>query len=164
MHFPINGLTSKVYVGCKGDEMEIGLIECSAYQPTKWMKGTARTLVYYGGRGWGRGWGGWQQEQQLSQPQGVLECSCRGRDCTRGGSIQGGPTDSTILHPIPKYGAGSWLTFKIDFDAKTVEFYKNGEHIYKSDPNVFPKEQCYFVGQMDTGRDWFYVEEDIADF
>merc|ERR1719356_2117598 len=105
-----------VFCGYKGDEMEIGLIEHSAYRPNKWMKGVQQTLVYYGSRKWG----GWGHTRSTDTDTGSnLECDCRGTDCYVGGSIQGGP-NGVVVHPIPKYEGGDWLTFKIDFDAKTV--------------------------------------------
>ena len=91
------------------------------------MKGVQHTLVYYGGRKWG----GWGHTRSTDTDTGSnLECDCRGTDCYVGGSIQGGP-NGVVVHPIPKYEGGDWLTFKIDFDAKTVQFEKNKELIYK---------------------------------
>ena len=148
---PTTGKVSvNVYCGYKGDEMWIGLIECSDFRPDHYYRCKPRTLSYYGGRG-------------RNRPAANAKCpeywgKCDGSDCSAGGSIQGG-TKRVIVHPIAAYVAGDWITFKIDFDAKTLEFYHNGQFVWKVESDAFPNEQCYFVGQVDTRKDWLFIEQ-----
>ena len=150
---PMTGkIAINVLCGYKGDEMWFGLIECTRFNPADYVKAKKRTLLYYGARG-------------RNRPAKDAKCSeywgkCDGSDCEAGGSIQGGP-QRVIKHPIKAYVAGDWLTFQIDFDAKTVEFYHDGQFVYKSESTGFPKEQCYFMGQVDAPKDWFYIEQCI---
>lgn len=156
MALPMTGkMAVNVFCGYKGSEMWFGLIGCKKFKSVM-MKPSVRaessTLLYYGGRG-------------RNRPPKDAKCHefCNGSDCMAAGSIHGGP-QRVIQHPVKAYVAGDWLTFKIDFDAKTVEFYQNGEFVYKSESSVFPQEQCFFMGAVDTRNDWFYIEQCIPDF
>ena len=104
--------------------MWLGLMQCDAWKPAYSLRNHQQTLCYCAG---------WSGED---------------------GSIQGRAEDEDddIQSDISPYGAGDWICFNIDFDAKTVEFYLGDKLQYKSNSDVFPEGECYFVGELDTVR------------
>eukprot|EP01083_Nonionella_stella_P050791 134995_1 len=133
----------------KGDEMWFGVVENSHYRPTRNTGCQEHALWYYGGR-----------ERSTRSYGGSPNDECRGwgsgRDCNHGG-IQG--SHQVIKHPIESYSAGDWICFEIDMQNKEMWFYKNGVLQYKADSEWFPEGDCYFVGQLDTNVDKFYIEQ-----
>ena len=135
----------------KRDETWIGLIECDAFHPSHIWRRKRRALLYYGGRG-------------RNRPSDGRKCHqhCRGSDCYVGGSIHGGQKIGQVIqHPIPMIVAGDWLSFHIDFDAKTVQFYHGEQLQYTTKPEEFPAGKCYFAVTLDRPQDVFYVEQGV---
>lgn len=158
---PMTGrIVINVFCGYKGDELWLGLYRVDQYGPEHNMGTNKDTLCYYGGAGTYRPMDN-DPCHEWCGGQGVVEWS----GCTHG-SIHGKNENgigAVIKHPIAAYVAGDWISFKIDFDAKTIGFYNNGQLVFTSNPSVFPMEQCYFAVELDDDGDVFYIEQGIPD-
>ena len=119
----------------KGDEMWLGFIRKSAYNPTSSVRCHAHGIFYYGGR----------ESDMKSHGPNINDLCIMDEykeddndivglyggqyysDCNHG-SIQG--NRKVIKHPLDSYTTGDWINFKIDLGNKTVVFYKNGIEQY----------------------------------
>eukprot|EP01084_Bolivina_argentea_P209813 357316_1 len=164
-----------VYCFEKKDELWVGLVSKSSYHPSRSCRtyknhfyyGTKQIylndgIFYYGGK-----------QNRIYIYGGRLNDMCSAenpiynkydyykinRDCNHG-SIQG--SDLVIYHPLSSYSAGDWMNFEIDFQNKSIVFYKNGIKQYQlENSKYFPEEECYFMVEVDRRGDKIYIEQTI---
>eukprot|EP01084_Bolivina_argentea_P080128 145184_1 len=139
----------------KGDELWLGLIRKSQYNPSTYYRTHKHGLFYYGGR-----------ESRIRSNGGAPSDVCsgyatgtrKGADCNHG-SIQG--SSHCIVHPLNSYSKGDWINFEIDFENSKMIVFKNGKKEGEASDVYFPEGDCYFIVEVDRQNDRFYIEQEF---